>query len=135
MFVSGISPSPTFPHALELVYQRGGPNNITGCTDFILGFSELSGVGSLYIEFGSSEGSAGIHRVDLTGAGDILFPVANVRPSASNSVDSFNILHFIFEARSTEFSFTLNEIRLVPEPSGALLALAAGAGLLARRRR
>ena len=45
------------------------------------------------------------------------------------------MMRFIFEARSTEFSFTLDEIRLVPEPSGALLALAAGAGILTRRRR
>ena len=48
---------------------------------------------------------------------------------------AFEVLHFTFEARSTEFAFTLDEIRLAPEPSGALLILAAGSPLLARRRR
>ena len=50
------------------------------------------------------------------------------------SLDSFSVLRFIFEARSPEFSFTLDEIRLVPEPSAALLSLMAAASLLSIRR-
>ncbi len=133
--VNGSSPLPNFPLSLQLVYAGGGPYNITGCTDFILGFSQLSGVGSLYVQLGSAEGTAGIHRVDLTAPGDVLFSVPDVKLSPGQPLDGFDVLRFVFEARSTEFSFTLDEIRLVPEPSGALLALVAGAGLLARRRR
>lgn len=123
------------PLALQLVYAAGGPYNIAGCASFILGFSRLSGVGSLYVEVGSSDGITGEYRVDLTGPGDVNYSVGNVKPNSIHSVESFNILRFVFEARSTEFSFTLDEIRLVPEPSGAVLALTAGAGLLALRRR
>ena len=133
--VTGTTQFPTAPPSLQLVYSGGGPYNITGCTEFILGFSQLSGVGSLYIEAGSSDGSTGEHRVDLTGPGDIYYSVINVKPNSIHSVDSFNILRFVFESRSPEFSFTLDEIRLVPEPSGALLTLAVGAGFLALRRR
>ncbi len=133
--VNGTPLGPNAPLALQLVYSAGGPYDITGCTGFILGFSELSGVGSLYVEVGSSDGIVGEHRVDLTGPGDVFYSVADVKPNSIHTVDSFNILRFVFEARSPEFSFTLDEIRLVPEPSGALPALAAGAGLLVRRRR
>lgn len=124
-----------FPLSLTLVY--GGPalHNIAGCTDFILGFSELSGVGTLYIELGGSTGVGGVVRVNLTGPGEVNYPVSDVYEGAGHTLDSFNVLTFRFESRSPEFSFTLDDIRLVPEPSAALLALAAGAGLRARRRR
>jgi len=133
--VNGTIVYPNGPPALQLVYSRGGPYDITRCTGFFLGFSELSGVGSLYVEVGSSDGSVGEHHMDLTGPGDVFYSVTDVKPNSIHTVDSFNILRFIFEARSPRFSFTLNEIRLVPEPSGALLALVAAAGSLARRRR
>jgi len=135
VMINGTSSLPSIPLSFELIYFGGGPYSIAGCTDFILGFSQLAGVGSLYVELGPSSETAGIHRVDLTGPGDVFYPVADVRINGGFTLDSFNVLRFIFEARSTEFSFTLDEIRLVPEPSGALLALVAGAGLLARRRR
>jgi hypothetical protein len=113
--VSGTPASPNTPFALQLVYSAGGPYNISGCTDFILGFSELSGVGSLYIEVGSSKG-LDVHRVALTGPGDLSYSVSDVTANSVHTVDSFNVLRFAFEARSTNFSFTLDEIRLVPEP-------------------
>ncbi len=124
-----------FPLSLTLVY--GGPtlHDIAGCTEFILGFSELSGVGTLYIELGASNGVEGVVRVNLTGPGDVQYYVSDVYAGAAHTLDSFNVLHFRFESRSPQFSFTLDEIRLVPEPSGALLTVAVGAGFLALRRR
>ena len=125
-----------FPPSLTITY--GGPplHNITGCTEFILGFSEMSGVGTLYIELGASTGVVGVQRVNLTGPGEVHYPVSSVfYEGTGHTLDSFNVITFRFESRSTEFSFKLDEIRLVPEPSGTLLALVAGAGLLARRRR
>ena len=133
--IGTIQPPSTSYLGLDLTY--GGPDplhNIAGCTGFVLGFSELSGVGSLFIELGGSNGD-GVHRIDLTGPGDVFYPVSSVHLNPGHTLEAFNVLHFRFEARSTEFFFTLDEIRLVPEPSAALLALAAGAGLLARRRR
>ena len=132
---SGTATNPTFPMSLSLVY--GGPDlhSIAGCTEFILGFSELSGVGTLYIELGGSNGFTGVLRVDLTGPGELHYPVTGVYEGAGHTLDSFNVLTFKFESRSSQFSFTLDEIRLIPEPSASVLALAAGAGLLAWRRR
>jgi hypothetical protein len=132
-----VSGPPLFPHipiTLELVYSGGGPYNISSCTNFILGFSELSGVGSLYIEAGTSEG-LDVHRIDLTAPGDVLYSVSDVTANSIHSVDSFNILRFIFEARSDNFSFTLDEIRLVPEPGAGMLLLTAGIGFLSLRPR
>jgi len=133
--VNGSSQSADFPLSLQLVYGGGGPYDISDESYFILGFSQLSGVGSLYVEVGSSSEPEGLLRLDLTAAGDLWYPVSGVRENSIHTVNSFNVLRFIFEARSPEFSFTLDEIRLVPEPSAALLGLAAGAGLLTRRRR
>ena len=133
-FASGTSTF--FPLSLTLTYAGPTLHNIAGCTEFILGFSELSGVGTLYIELGGSNGVEGVVRMNLTGPGEVHYPVSDVYyDGTGHTLDSFNVLTFRFESRSPEFSFTLDEIRLVPEPSGALLALAAGIGLLARRRR
>ena len=78
-FSSGLSNS-IFPLSLQLVYRATlRTQSIVGCTDFILGFSELSGVGTLYVEMGSSDGPFGYKRVDLNKLGDVYFPVADVR--------------------------------------------------------
>jgi hypothetical protein len=134
-FVTSGTSLSVFPMSLTLVYAGAPHYNIAGCTEFILGFSELSGVGTLYIELGGSNGLDGVFRVDLTGPGEVHYSVSDVYEGSGHTLDSFNVLTFRFESRSPQFSFTLDEIRLVPEPSGALLALVAGAGLLARRRR
>ena len=133
---SGTSISSIFPLSLQLVYAATlSTQSIAGCTDFILGFSELSGVGTLYVEMGSSNGPSGTYRMDLTGPGNVFFPVSGVRLNPGHTLDAFTVLRFVFEARSPQFSFTLDEIRLVPEPSASVLALAAAAaGLLGRRR-
>ncbi|HWB07281.1 MAG TPA: PEP-CTERM sorting domain-containing protein [Verrucomicrobiales bacterium] len=117
------------------MYSAGGPYSISGCTNFILGFSELSGVGTLYVEFGSSDGFTDEHRVDLTGPGEVFYSVADAKPNSVHTMDAFNVLRFVFEARSTNFSFTLDEIRLVPEPGAGMLLLSAGVLSLRRRKR
>jgi hypothetical protein len=133
--VAGSSPFPNVRLSLQIVYSGGGPYDISDCTGFILGFSQLAGVGSLYVELGSSSEPTGINRIDLTGPGDVYYPVADVRLNGIHTLDSFNVLRFIFEAESTVFSFTIEEIRLVPEPSVAMMALAAGVWCLGLRRR
>jgi hypothetical protein len=131
---SGISLS-FFPMSLTLVYSGATLHNITGCTEFILGFSELVGVGTLYVELGGSTGVEGVIRADLASPGEVHYPVSSVYEGAGHTLDSFNVLTFRFESRSAEFSFTLDEIRLVPEPSVAVMVLAAGAFCLGSRRR
>jgi hypothetical protein len=132
---NGASMSIIFPLSLSLIYSGGDPHSISNDGEFILGFSELSGVGTLYIELGGSLGLEGVTRVDLIGPGELCYPVSSVYAGAGHSLDAFNVLTFRFEARSPEFSFTLDEIRLIPEPSTSLLALAGAAGLLTRRLR
>ncbi len=135
LFFFATGTSTFFPLSLTLVYHGPTLHNIIGCTEFILGFSELSGVGTLYIELGGSTGVFNEHRVDLTGPGEVHYPISDVYQGTGHTLDSFNVLTFRFESRSPQFSFTLDEIRLVPEPSGALLTVAVGAGFLALRRR
>jgi len=135
-FVTNGTPvSQDFPLAIQLIYSSGGPYDITSYSGFILGFSQLSGMGNLYMEVGSSDGTVGEHRLRLTGPGDVFYSVADIKPNSIHTVDSFNILRFIFEAQSPQFSFTLDEIRLVPEPSKTGLVLCAGGLLLSRRSR
>ena len=92
-------------------------------------------MGTLCIELAGSTRVFNAHRVDLTGPGEVHYPISDLYQGAGHTLDSINVLTFRFESRSPQFSSTLDEIRLVPEPSGAALTQTAGAGLLALRRR
>jgi hypothetical protein len=92
-------------------------------------------VGTLYVELGGSDGLDEVFRLDLTGPGEVRYPLSGVYVGPGHSLDAIAGLKFTFESRSESFYFTLDEIRLVPEPSITLLALVGAAGLLARRRR
>lgn len=134
---TGSSNSANAPLGLCVIYSKDGPYNLLGYTGFVFDFSVMSGAGTLLVELGSGSAIYGpsARRITLNGPGEVFYSFADLNFGSGDSVDFFFAMHFAFEARSPEFSFTLDEIRLVPEPSGALLTLAAGAGLLARRRR
>ena len=115
------------PFRLSIAYADTVMHDITDYTGFMLGFSNLSGVGSMYVEVGGQASQAQVNRISLTGAGDFFYPLDRVYENVGFSKDSFNILIFTFEATSPEFSFTLDEIRLIPETSSSALL---GASLL-----
>jgi hypothetical protein len=136
--VSGLS---TFPNPwaflnLHMTYSRGGPYSMAGYTGFVFDFSQMIGAGALIVELGGGTlyGASTI-RLPIDGPGEVFYPFASLNyGNDSPSIDSFSALHFVFEAHTEQYSFTLDEIRLVPEPSVALLGLS-GCALFLRRRR
>ncbi len=134
--ISGTSSLPQYPPRLNLIYRSTEElNDISSYSELILGFRELTGVGTLYVELGGSDGLEGVFRVDLSGPGEVRYPVSAINANVGHTLDAFASIKFTFESRSDYFYFTLDEIRLVPEPSGTVLVLAAGGLLLTRRRR
>jgi hypothetical protein len=109
------------PLRLGLAYGDNVMHDITGYTGFILNFSNMLGAGSMYVEVGGQESLAQVNRINLIGTGDFFYPLDRVYENVGFTKDSFNILIFTFEATSPEFSFTLDEIRLVPEASSSAL--------------
>jgi len=121
------------PLRLSIAYSDDVMHDITDYTGFMLDFTHLSGVGSMYVEVGGQASLAHVNRISLTGAGDFFYPLDRVYENVGFTKDSFNILIFTLEATSPEFSFTLDEIRLIPEASSSAL-LGASLLLLGSRR-
>jgi hypothetical protein len=124
------------PLDLRQTYVEGGPYSILGFSGFLFEFSDVQGVGTLIVELGSGSAvySPETHRVPITGPGLLFYSFDDLNFGFGGSVESFSAMHFVYEALSPEFSFTLDEIRLVPEP-GAVPLVAFGFGLLLLHRR
>ena len=135
--VVGTSTVESFPLGMSLVYANSMQvQSLAGFSGIFLGFTGLTGVGTLYVELGSSLGIFDVQRVNLTGRGEVFYPISSIHANPGHTLEEFSVLKFTFEARTPEFSFTLDEIRLVPEPGSAACFLVAGAaGLSVRRRR
>jgi hypothetical protein len=128
---NGQSLSVNNPLDFRAVYSIGGPFSLLGSTAFELDFSELSGSGFLITELGgviaSSHGPS-TSRIALNGPGTVVVPFSELNFSPSGSIDDFSSTLFVFEADSQAFAFTLDEIRVVPEPSSVLLVGLGGLG-------
>lgn len=122
---------------LQISYRSGGPFSIAGYDIFQFDFSQLQGQGNLIVELGNQSGFYGptAQRISLSSSGIVSVPFDQLNFGSGGSVGSFSSLHVRFEAVSPEFSFTLEEIRLVPEPSALLLVGVAGMALSLRRAR
>jgi|GEM_PF-2486363 len=134
--VNGTSTSQSMPLDLRASYFGGGARSILGFSDFELDFSSLSGQGNLIVELGSQSIPDGnTNRIALGSPGLLSIPFNQLNFGTNGSLGSFLALHFTFEAVSDNFTFELDEIRLVPEPSSAVLLGLGVAPLLLRRRR
>jgi hypothetical protein len=123
-FVDGVSRIDPRRLDLCLSYVLGGSYNLLGYNAFEFEFSSLSGVGFIIVELGRASDLYGseVPRVRVDSAGTLTFPFEALAFGTAGSVESFEGLHITFEAESEQFSFTLDEIRIVPEPN--LLGLA-----------
>jgi hypothetical protein len=116
-------------------YSGGGIYRFSGFSALELEFADVIGSGFVIVEVGTGRDPGPMsHRLAVDAAGVLRVPLEQVNEDGFWSVESFHALHFTFESDSDVFSFTLNEIRAVPEPSAALFALV-GVGALMRRRR
>lgn len=125
------------PLDLRMSYVGGGPFSLLGYSAFELDILAFSGSGSLIVELGNQTDVYGptTNRIALAGSGTVIVPFSELNFGTNGSIASFSSMHFSFEAGSEEFSMTLGEIRVVPEPSIIMLALPFWVTILIRRRR
>jgi hypothetical protein len=125
------------PLTLQMSYFNGGPYSLLGFSAFEIDISSLTGVGNLIVELGNASDSYGptTNRITMTGSGTISVPFSELNFATNGSTASFSAMHFTFEAASEEFSMTLGEVRVVPEPSVVALTLPFALTLLLRRHR
>ena len=91
----------------------------------------MVGQGAVVAFVGASPGDNII--VPLAGPGLLYYPFSNI--ATNGGFEDLSLIQFRFVAKTADFSFSLEEITLVPEPSTVALAGIAAAGLLRRRRR
>jgi hypothetical protein len=121
-----------YPNFLLLSYDgRGSPMNLLPHDSFEITVLDVVGTGQLYVGFGQQPGFS--QPLEITGPGSLNYPFANVFTSAS--YDRLSAIEFWFVATSTDFSITVDQIAVVPEPASAFLVLTGLGGVLLRRRR
>lgn len=124
------------PPGLHLAYGGAGTRSLLGSSGFEFDFRNVQGAGFLLIEVGGETvKTSSSLRVPLIGPGTLRVPLDMVNLGTGGSLDAFSALHFDFHAQTTEFSFTLDQIRVVPEPSVLLLLSALSLTVFTRRRR
>ncbi len=136
--IDGQSNLASRPLDLRLQYSGGGPFSLLGYNAFEFDFSNLAGSGFLIAELGG--GSTAVYgpstnRISLSSSGVTTVPFSALNFGTTGSIDSFTSLHFTFEADTEQFSMTLNEIRVVPEPSVIALLMPFLLTVLLGRRR
>ncbi|MGD9418425.1 MAG: PEP-CTERM sorting domain-containing protein [Verrucomicrobiota bacterium JB025] len=129
--ISQLNPSPgrTF---IDIYYTlSSGTFSLLGYDAFAIDLSEVEGSGELRV---SVDGSLGTDvRIPIDGSGTIVYPFSNL--GTSQSLDSLTALEFRFYSVTGDFSLTIDNLRLVPEPSSSVLILFGAIPLLLQRRR
>jgi hypothetical protein len=128
---------PEDPRVMRIHYSDGGPFSLVGYSAMELDVAVIAGTGNLIFELGSASDSYGpeTKRIPIT-AGTITVPFGELNFGPTGSLESFQVMHFVFEATSDEYSLLLHEIRVVPEPANLMfIAAAGGMSVLVMRRR
>lgn len=102
--------------------------NLLGLNAAVFQITNLSGEGEVLV-YGSS-GPRNSTALPLTGTGTIEYPFSLANGYLGGSGNSS--LDFRIIPRSMNFSVTMSEITLIPEPSGACLLVLAAASLMNR---
>ena len=125
----GDAPSPST--LLDITYSSTSENlNLFGYNAFVLNVSEVSGIGIVYAFEGVSSTLSGVVSVAFNGSGDLVIPFENM--NAVNTVNP-SAVTFRIVPQSADFSVTLSNITVIPEPSVALLAMLSASSFLVRR--
>jgi hypothetical protein len=119
------------PFGLFLSYTRNASSfSLLGFDAFLLDFSAVSGNGMLEIYLDSSETNS-VVKVPITSAGVLEYSFDNL---AAGSLENIDRMTISISPDSSPFSFRLNEVSVVPEPSALILTLFGVAGVFRRRR-
>ncbi|MGJ8698050.1 MAG: PEP-CTERM sorting domain-containing protein [Verrucomicrobiaceae bacterium] len=125
---------PTFPVDIILSYSGGDPYNLLGYTGFEFDIVNLSGEGTLVTSLGFSDIVESTFPRTVIQEGTMFVAMENALFGPQSSLASFDFIGFVFEARTEQFSFDLEEIRIVPEPSTVACSSLALIMLFKRRR-
>ncbi len=129
--VNQLDPSPRRNY-LNINYSlASGSFSLLGYDAFAVDVSNVIGSGE-FVAFVDGAPSADI-RFAINGSGTIVSPFAGL--DTSQSIGSLSQMNFRFYAISDDFSLTIDNVRIVPEPSASLLVGFGVASLLFQRRR
>ncbi|MGJ8695688.1 MAG: hypothetical protein ACSHYF_05175 [Verrucomicrobiaceae bacterium] len=126
---------PISPVAVVMGYNGGGPLSLLGYTGFEFDFVNLTGEGTLVTGLGFSGVISDSRPRTIIEEGTLFVPLENAIFGHNDSLDSFGFIGFTFEARTEQFSFELEEIRIIPEPSSVAFSGVALLLCLRRKRR
>lgn len=120
-------------HYLEINYSASGTFSILGFDAFALGVADVTGTGE-FIVFVDGAPTFGALRIPVTQSGELTYLISEV--VTDQSFDSISQMNFRFIPSSEDFSVTIDNVRLIPEPSSfSLVALGLSIAILARRRK
>lgn len=96
-------------------------------------FTELTGNGRIHIGVNEHGHGSNSTRLNLTSAGDFFYPLTSV-DVPNGSLESASSIQVLIEGATLDFGFTLDSIRVVPEPSTTAFLLISAVALLQQRR-
>ena len=117
---------------LTLRYTRGTSGqrwSLLGYDALVFDFTSVTGEGLLEIQVWDQDIDQMVRR-SVTTPGQLVYPLEDL---AANSLGSLDGMSISFTPVTDTFSFSLNEIIVVPEPSISVMLLSLG-GLIAGRR-
>lgn len=120
-------------HYLEINYSSSGTFSILGYDAFAIDVANVTGAGD-FIVFVDGAPTFGALRVPVAASGELVYPISEV--ITGESLDSLSQMNFRFVPVSEDFSLTIDNVRLIPEPTSSLLvALGLSVTILHRRRK
>ncbi len=105
---------------------------LMGLDTLVMNIASLTGLGELQASFGDEPGPFAA-SLPINGVGDVAFRFSALFPSGWN--DAVPSITIKFVPKSANFSITLGEISIVPEPSGVVLLAGTAAVWGLRRKR
>lgn len=110
---------------MSIRYSGTGTVGFLGYDAFRFDFTSVTGAALLQVYVNNQNGGAMI-PLTLDSSGPLLYPFSNI---AANDLSSISDIIFRVIPQSDTFSFSLNEVSVVPEPSALFLFLLGGAGI------
>ncbi|MEM9283971.1 MAG: PEP-CTERM sorting domain-containing protein [Verrucomicrobiota bacterium] len=130
-FVTEILGTPGSPRfGMIFQYESMPSASLLGFDAFSFDFTGVTGTALLEI-FVNNQNAAAMMPVTLDSSGQLVYPFANL---AANDLSAISNISFRVIPQSDTFSFSLNEVSIVPEPSAFIFLLLGGAGVFRRRR-
>lgn len=117
---------------LDLIYSlSSGTFSLTSYDAFAVDLFNVVGIGELVLSV--NRGAGDDIRIPINGSGTLISPFSNVR--TSQSLDSLTVISFGFSSISDDFSLSIDNVRVIPEPSSFLLLFIGIAGTTFYHRR